>query len=75
MCLAIPGKICSINNKRAQVDFKGIKQDISVELVPNVKVDDYVMVHAGYAIEIVDNSRANETLALVESLEEMAKTS
>jgi len=50
MCLAIPGKIIKIKDHIAEVDFDGIRKDINISLV-NVKVGEYVMVHAGFAIE------------------------
>jgi hydrogenase assembly chaperone HypC/HupF len=53
MCLAIPGKIMAINNQLATVDFDGIEKEINISLV-SVKVGEYVMVHAGFAIEKMD---------------------
>lgn len=50
MCLAIPGKILKITGQVAEVDFNGIKKEINVAIV-DVKVGDFVMVHAGFAIE------------------------
>lgn len=65
MCLAIPGKIKSINLKthRAKVDFNGLEKDVNCELV-EVKIGDYVVVHAGYAIQKLDQKEAEETLKL-----------
>ena len=50
MCLAIPGKIIKIKNQLAIVDFQGVKKEINISIV-DIKVGDYVMVHAGFAIE------------------------
>ncbi|MFZ2193688.1 MAG: HypC/HybG/HupF family hydrogenase formation chaperone [Candidatus Moraniibacteriota bacterium] len=50
MCLAIPGKIIKINNHLATVEFQGVQKEINISIV-DVKVGDYVMVHAGFAIE------------------------
>ena len=50
MCLAIPGKIIKINNHLAIVEFQGMQKEINISIV-DVKVGDYVMVHAGFAIE------------------------
>ena len=50
MCLAIPGKILEIKNHMAEVDFNGIVKDINIAMV-DVEKGDYVMVHAGFAIE------------------------
>lgn len=65
MCLAIPGKIKSIDKKthHAKVSFNGIEKDINIEVV-DVKAGDYVVVHAGYAIEKLTKDDARKTLAL-----------
>ncbi len=65
MCLAIPGKIIKIKNQLAEVDFQGVKKEINISIV-DVKVGDYVMVHAGFAIEKMgkDNVREIETYLL-----------
>lgn len=69
MCLAIPGKILSINeNKDAEIDFDGVKRNASVELLSKAKIGDYVLVHAGFAIEIVDQAEAQKTLDLISEL-------
>ena len=59
MCLAIPGKIMAIKNQLATVDFDGIEKEINISLV-SVKIGEYVMVHAGFAIEKMDNEYAKE---------------
>ena len=59
MCLAIPGKIIAIKNQLATVDFSGITKEINISLV-NVKVGEFVMVHAGFAIEKMDDEYAKE---------------
>jgi len=76
MCLAIPGKIKSIQDDRmyAIANFQGIKKKVIVALVPKVKVGDYVMVHAGSAISIVDQKRAQESIALWQELMEKDPT-
>jgi hydrogenase expression/formation protein HypC len=60
MCLAIPGKIVEIDGEKAIADFHGVKKEINITLVP-VKIGDYVMVHAGFAIEKIypEDSRVN----------------
>jgi len=64
MCLAIPAKIVSIKNDRAEVDFgEGVLREVNVTLV-EAKVGDYVLVHAGYAIQVLDEEEAKETLDL-----------
>lgn len=59
MCLAIPGKIISIKNQLATADFQGVKKEINISLV-SVKVGDYVMVHAGFAIEKMEPDHVQE---------------
>jgi hydrogenase expression/formation protein HypC len=70
MCLAIPGKILEINGNSALVDFDGIKQKVIIALIQNPEVGKYVIIHAGYAIEMM-----NETDALdaIEEWKEMSK--
>lgn len=60
MCLAIPGKIVSIENQQAVVDFDGVKKEVNISLVGDVKKGEHVIVHAGFAIEKVDKKRKNE---------------
>jgi hydrogenase expression/formation protein HypC len=65
MCLAIPALIVSVEgNNRANVDFgQGVLRDVNVSLV-NVKAGDYVIVHAGYAIQVLKEEEAKETLRI-----------
>jgi hydrogenase expression/formation protein HypC len=64
MCLAIPARVMSIDGDKAQVDFgEGVLREVNVTLV-NVKVGDYALVHAGYAIQLMDEKDALETLRL-----------
>ena len=62
MCLAIPGKIISIDGNSAIVDFDGIEQEIIIALVLNPEVGKYVIIHAGYAIEQMDEKDAMEAI-------------
>lgn len=62
MCLAFPGKIISISGQQAIVDFGGIKKEINLTLVPEVKKGDYAVVHAGFAIQILSEKDAWEVL-------------
>jgi len=64
MCLAIPAKVVNVEGDKAKVDFgEGVLREVNVTLV-NVKVGDYVLVHAGYAIQVLDEKEALETLRL-----------
>jgi hydrogenase expression/formation protein HypC len=64
MCLAIPAKVISVKESKAQVDFgEGVLREVNVTLV-NVKAGDYVLVHAGYAIQVLSEDEAEETLRL-----------
>ncbi|MFX0044092.1 MAG: HypC/HybG/HupF family hydrogenase formation chaperone [Candidatus Hodarchaeota archaeon] len=62
MCLAIPGKIVEINDNCALVDFDGIKQNVIIALIQSPEVGKYVIVHAGYAIEQMDEKDALEAI-------------
>lgn len=68
MCLAIPGKVLSIDaNARpvmGQVGFGGIRKHVCLDWVPDVKVGEYVIVHVGFAISKMDEEEAQETLKL-----------
>ena len=73
MCLAIPMKIASLNEDRmATVDVLGVTREISLDLTPQAQVGDYVLVHAGFAIELVDEQYAQETLDLIKEFPELA---
>ena len=64
MCLAIPAKVVSIADNKAKVDFgEGVLREVDITLV-NVKVGEYVLVHAGYAIQVLSAEEAEETLRL-----------
>ncbi|MCW3984433.1 MAG: HypC/HybG/HupF family hydrogenase formation chaperone [Candidatus Bathyarchaeota archaeon] len=64
MCLAIPAKIMSLQGETAQVDFgQGVLREVNVSLV-EAKLGDYVLVHAGYAIQVLEEQEALETLSL-----------
>ncbi|MBF0467639.1 MAG: HypC/HybG/HupF family hydrogenase formation chaperone [Desulfamplus sp.] len=62
MCLAVPSKIIEINDHIAMVDVDGVKREASLMLLDDVKLGDYVIVHAGFAISKVDDSVATQTL-------------
>ncbi len=64
MCLAIPVRIKSINGIEAVVEIGGITRKTSLMLTPEARVGDYVLLHAGFAINILDQAEAEETLAI-----------
>jgi hydrogenase expression/formation protein HypC len=67
MCLAIPAKVVEISKGKAKVDFGGVSREIDISLV-DTKIGDYVLVHAGFAIEIMDEQEAKETWKLWEEM-------
>lgn len=71
MCLAIPGKIESFDKseypKMGTVNFGGIKKSVCFEMLPEANIDDYVLVHVGFAISVVDEEDAQETLRMLAS--------
>jgi hydrogenase expression/formation protein HypC len=70
MCLAIPARIKSIDGQNAIADIEGVKRDISLQLTPEAKVGDYVLLHTGYAIGIIDADEAEETMKLLREMAE-----
>ncbi len=72
MCLAIPALIRSISGKEADVEIGGITRKASLWLTPQAKVGDYVLLHTGYAINVIDPEEAKDTLKLLEEIAEQA---
>lgn len=76
MCLAVPGRILSLTNdtdplaRKGQIDFSGITKEISLAYVPEASVNDYVIVHAGFAISILDEEEAKASLLAFQELNE-----
>ncbi|HKL78533.1 MAG TPA: HypC/HybG/HupF family hydrogenase formation chaperone [Gammaproteobacteria bacterium] len=65
MCLAVPGRVAEIGEgETAVVDFSGVRKEVSLALVDGVAVDDYVLVHVGFALQRIDPAEAERTLAL-----------
>ena len=72
MCLAIPARVIERRaDDNAPVDLGGIRKEISLALVPEAQVDDYVIVHVGYAIGRIDPQEAARTLAMFAELEQL----
>ncbi|HEX76515.1 MAG TPA: HypC/HybG/HupF family hydrogenase formation chaperone [Dehalococcoidia bacterium] len=65
MCLAVPVQVVSIQGNEAEVEIGGVKRRVSIMLTPEVKVGDYVLLHTGYAINVIDEAEAQETLKLL----------
>ncbi|MDA8064123.1 MAG: HypC/HybG/HupF family hydrogenase formation chaperone [Thermaerobacter sp.] len=70
MCLAVPVRIVRRVGDLAEVDAGGVRKEVSLLLVPEAAVGDYVLLHAGYAIQLVDEAGARETLELMRQLVE-----
>ncbi|MFH1646796.1 MAG: HypC/HybG/HupF family hydrogenase formation chaperone [Chloroflexota bacterium] len=70
MCLAIPALIKTISGQQAEVDIEGVTRDVSLQLTPDAKVGDYILLHTGYAIGIIDPAEAEETMKLLRQLSE-----
>ena len=68
MCLAIPALVKSVEGKDAEVEIGGVRRRISIWLTPNISVGEYVLIHAGYAINSIDEGEATETLKLLEEM-------
>jgi len=72
MCLAVPGRVVSTTEQdgqlMAEVDFGGLRKEVCLAYIPDVQVDDYVIVHVGFAIQRLDEKSAQETLANFDKL-------
>ena len=68
MCLAIPAQVKSVNGLEGEVEIGGVGRTISLWLTPEARVGDYVYVHTGYAISVVDEEEALESLRLLREL-------
>ena len=71
MCLAIPALVKSIDGQQAVLEIGGVTRQASIQLTPEVKVGDYVLLHTGYAINVIDPAEAEETLKLLRELSEI----
>jgi hydrogenase expression/formation protein HypC len=74
MCLAVPGQIISLSDdtdplaRTGRVNFSGVVKDISLAYVPEAKINDYVIVHAGFALSVLDEAEAQASLAAFNDL-------
>jgi len=72
MCLAIPARITKLNDDHlAVVDILGVTREVSLDLTPQAQVGDYVLIHAGFAIEVVSEEFAQETIDLINEFPEL----
>ena len=77
MCLSIPGKLVEITSqldetfRTGKVSFDGVLKEVSLTLVPEAKVNDYVLVHVGAAISTIDEDEAKKTFELLKQLDEL----
>jgi len=75
MCLAIPARVVEVRpNQQAVIDLAGVRKEISTALIDEVQVDEYVIVHVGYAIGKLDAAEAQRTLDLFNELEQAQST-
>lgn len=68
MCLAIPMKVVELEGSFGKVEAEGVRRKVSLQLLPDVNLGDYVLVHAGFAIEKIDEQEAKRTLDLLAEL-------
>ena len=68
MCLAIPGRITAIEKSVGRVEIGGVVREADLTLLPEARVGDYVLIHAGFAIQKYDEEEAKETLRLLKEL-------
>lgn len=78
MCLAIPGRIESIENedelmRMGRVDFSGVVKEINLAYVPEAKIGDYVLVHVGFAINTIDEEEANKVFEYLRQIQELGE--
>ena len=74
MCLAVPAKVLEIENAVGKVELSGVSREVSMMLLPEAKAGDYVLVHAGFAMQIVDEKDAEETNALLAEMNGAPRT-
>lgn len=72
MCLAVPIRVVEIEGETARVELGGVLCEISLVLTPEAQVGDYVLIHTGFAIAVLDEEDAQETLRLFAEIEEAA---
>ncbi len=71
MCLAVPAQLVRVNEFVGTIELSGIQRDCSLMLVPEAKVGDWILVHAGFAVQVVDEEEARLTMEAFKELEEL----
>lgn len=69
MCLAVPALIKSVDGQMAEVEIGGVRRSIGLQLTPEARMGDYVLIHTGFAISVIDEKEALETISLFEEIE------
>ena len=73
MCLGVPGRIVSIEANRATADITGNQVEVSIIMTPEVVPGQYVLIHAGFAMQIIDESEARETMDWLMALQKIGE--
>jgi hydrogenase expression/formation protein HypC len=79
MCLAVPGKIISVQEeanlglRSGNVDFGGIRKEVCLAYTPEAQIGDYVLVHVGFALTVIDEAEAQRVLAILREMEQLAE--
>ena len=68
MCLAVPMKVVQINGEFGIAELGGLRRKVNLQLLPQIKVGDYIIVHAGFGIEKLDTEEAEETLRIINEI-------
>ncbi len=68
MCLAVPVQVVSIDGNEAEVEIGGVRRRVSIMLTPEARAGDYVLLHTGYAINVIDEAEAQETLKILQEM-------
>jgi hydrogenase expression/formation protein HypC len=81
MCLAVPGKIVSVFEeedplelRRGKVDFGGIQKEVCLAYTPEACIGDYVLVHVGFSLSVIDEAEARQIFEMLRQMEELAET-
>ena len=78
MCLAVPGKVLEIEDdplglRRGKVDFGGVRKDVCLAYTPEAKIGDYVMVHVGFSLSVVDEQEAQKIFETLREMQELGE--